>query len=400
MKNKLGIVRLFIFGGLVWASLVGPISAVIILMERGASNTQIGFFAAAGAVISMGMQPVWGLISDKIGSPRRVLCVCVFGSGLSFGLLLFTGSFSLTIVFLLVDMFFRCGIPALLDSHIISETKARPGLQYSHIRMAGSLFFGGFSLIFSFIMNTFYVESIIPVSAVIALFTVGFGVFAARGQWEELNKASPDMLVTRAKGNLKRDALALIKNKPYLLLIVFVSLNALAVAPLFMFMIEYVNVVGGVPGNVPLIHALRCAVEIPAFILVGSYAKRTGAKTLMVAGGLFSLAYMIGLFFATTFFWLAISHLAAGAPGFILGLTGRLRLVEELTPASVRSTSITLMGTFEVGLGSILGNLIAGFVLEYYGTRHLSLVSACAMALGIAVLFFIRKPKTADEVPV
>ena len=390
--NKPKILRLFIFVGLVWASLVGPISAVIILFERGATNSQVGLFAATAAVISMIMQPVWGLISDKIGSPRRVLCLCVFGSGLFFGLLMTTGDFALTIVFLLFDMFFRCGIPALLDSHIVSETKAQPGLQYSHIRMSGSIFFGGVSLIYSRVMGVFYVESIIPLSAVVAAFTVIFGVFAARGQWEELSK-TPNMLTTRAKGNLRRDALALTRNKPYLLLIAFVSLNALAIAPLFMFMIEYVNSVGGVPGNVPLIHALRCAVEIPAFILVGNYAKRTKAKTLMLAGALFSLVYMIGLFFATTFFWLAISHLAAGAPGFILGLTGRLRLVEELTPESVRSTSITLMGTFEVGLGSIVGNLIAGFVLEYHGTRHLSLVSAGAMTLGILLLLFIKGKK-------
>jgi len=379
--------KLFIFVGFVWASLVGPFSVVLILDSTGATSPQIGVVMAICSVVSMVFQPMWGLLSDKVGSPRRVLCFCLGGSALFFGSVFFANGFYLIAGLLILDIFFRCGIIALLDSHILLEIKTIPGLQYSHIRMAGSIFFGGLSLIYSGVISNRGIMAIIPISVCIAVFTLFWGLFIAKGRWESVD--DKDVGVKRAKPNLKRDVASLIKNKPYMLLLAFGAMSALAVSPLFVFLIEYVSAVGGHHGHVPLIHALRCAVEIPVFILVGALGKKVAAKKLMLTGACFTLVFIVGLLFANSFFWLAISHLAAGAPGFILGLTGRLRYVNETTPESVRSTSITLMGTFEIGLGAIVGNLTAGFVLGAYGIQALTLVSVAAISVALLLLVFI-----------
>ena len=381
------VLKLFIFVGFVWASLVGPFSAVLILDNIGATSPQIGVVMAVCSIVSMVFQPMWGLLSDKIGSPRRVLCICLGSSALFFGCILFVSNFYLIAGLLILDIFFRCGIIALLDSHILLEIKTMPGLQYSHIRMAGSIFFGGLSLVYSGVINNRGVMAIIPFSVCIAVFALFWGLFIAKGRWEASN--DKDIGLKRAKPNLKKDVASLIKNKPYILLLIFGALSALAVSPLFVFLIEYVSAAGGHAGQVPLIHALRCAVEIPMFILVGSFLKNVAAKKLMLAGACFTLVYITGLLFADSFFLLALSHVAAGAPGFILGLTGRLRYVNEATPESVRSTSITLMGTFEIGLGAIVGNLTAGFVLGAYGTQALTLVSITSISVAILLLMFM-----------
>ena len=96
---------------------------------------------------------------------------------------------------------------------------------------------------------------------------------------------------------------------------------------------------------------------------------------------------MTGLLFANTLPWLIVFRSLNG-PGFILGLTGRMRYITELTPESVRSTSITLMGACEVGLGAVAGNLIAGFVSGRYGTRVLTLVAMTALCASMCVLVF------------
>jgi len=381
------VIKLFVFVGFVWAAVAGPISAVLILDTVGAASTQIGVVMAICAVISMLFQPMWGYISDKIGSPRRVLCFCLGGSALFFGCIMFTRNIYMVAGLLFLDIFFRCGVIALLDSHTLSEIKAIPGLQYSNIRLAGSIFFGGLSLIYSRVINTWSVMAIIPISVAIAVISLFWGLFIAKGHQENANDT--DMGIRRAKPNLRRDAASLLKNRPYMLLIIFAAFSSLAISPLFVFMIEYVNAVGGHAGHVPLIHALRCAVEIPAFLLVGTLGKRVRAKKLMLLGACFSLVYIGGLLFANSFYLLALSHLAAGAPGFILGLTGRLRYINETTPESVRSTSITFMGTCEIGLGAIIGNLTAGFVLEAYGITALTFVSLTVLLVGMLLLLFI-----------
>jgi len=382
------VLKLFIFVGIVWAALVGPGSVVLILTNIGATNSQIGIFTGVSAALSMIFQPVWGMISDKIGSPRRVLCFCLVGSIIFFGSVLLTSNFYIAIVLLLLDITFRCGIVGLLDSHTIAEVNVIPGLQYGHIRLAGSVFFGLLSLAYSGVINNFGVMAVIPISIVITVSAVCWGLFVTKGK-SEICESNENDGIQQVKPNLKRDALSLLTNMRYIILILFIAISALALQPLWVFLIAFVEEVGGNPGHVPLIHALRCVVEIPLFIFVGSYCKRVASQKLMIAGMCFMFVYVLILMFANSLFWVAAAHLIGGTPGFIFGLTGRLRYLNEVTPESVRSTSITLMGTVELGLGAILGNVLAGFVLDRAGIQMLMVFSLGVLVVASVVLVFI-----------
>ena len=377
--------KLFFFVGIVWAALVGPGYTVLILDNLGASNTQIGTFTAVSAVLSMVFQPVWGMISDKIGSPRRVLCFCLVGSITFFGCVLFTDSFSVAIVLLLMDIIFRCGIVALLDSHTIAEVNTIPGLQYGHISMAGSVFFGILSLAYSGVINNFGLMAVIPISIGVTFFAVCWGLIAAKGKSEGIKAEDEE----RAKPNLVKDALSLLSNSRYIALILFIAVSALVAQPLWIFLIRFVEDVGGSPGHVPLIHALRCVVEIPLFILVGTKFKNLPSLHLMIMGMFFMFIYAIMLLFANSIFMVIAAHMFGGTPGFIFGLTGRLKYLNEVTPDSVRSTSITLMGTVELGLGAILGNLVAGILLDAHGIRAFMLFALGVLVLASVILFVL-----------
>jgi PPP family 3-phenylpropionic acid transporter len=386
--------KLFIFVGIVWAAVVGPFSSVIILKSMDATSAQIGVFTALGAVISMVFQPVWGLVSDKIGSPRKVLCMCLGASAFFFGCVYFTDNFYIAAGLIIVDIIFRCGVISLLDSHTIQEINKIPGLQYSNIRVAGSIFYGTLSLVYSGVIGNWGEKALIPISVCIAAVAIGWGMYA-KGKYEK--EKIKEENANKPKPNLKKEAVSLLRNKQYLIFIAFVSFCSLAVAPLFVFIIEYVISVGGNPGDVPKIHAMRCVVELPFFIFIGSVGKRFSAKKLMLAGMCFNCVYMVGLLFANSFFWLAACHLV-GSPGFILGLTGRMRYINETTPESVRSTSITVMGACEIGLGSIIGNLIAGFVLGAFGTQAFTMVALVSLCIATLILTQIRpKPDTGQS---
>ena len=384
------VIRLFVFVGMVWAAFVGPVSAVVILSYLGATSSQLGIFSAAAALISVFCQPGWGFLADKLKSPRKVLCSCVASSALFFGLVLLTDNLYIAASLMLVDIIFRCCIISLLDSHTLQEVATIPGLQYSHIRLAGSVFFGFTSLMYSGIMNNHGVMAIVPVSLVIAAATVLFGFFVARGRFEGDRKTSEKV----AKSNIKKDAITLLKQKWFMIFILFGALSAMAVQPAFMLLIEYVNQVGGSPGQVPLIQALRCVVEVPVFILVGVLGKKIQTKTLLILGIIFNFMFLFGLMFSTSFIILTLSHLFGGTIGFIFNLTGRLRYINENTPESVRSTSITVMSTFDIGLAAIIGNLVAGFVLDMFNTMVLSAVSLLPLVLsGILLILLPKKPK-------
>jgi len=385
--------RLFIFVGVVWAAVVGPYSSVLILKHFGATSPQVGVFTAVCAVASMLVQPVWGYLSDKSGSPRKILCLCLGFSAAFFGCVLFVGDLYAAAGLLFLDIFFRCGIIALLDSHTLLEINANPRMQYSYIRLAGSVFYGLMSLLYSGVINAGDAVSIIPISLCIAAAAVLWGLFFAKGKYETLDDFHGSE--RRAKRDLKKEALTLFKNNRYLLLICYIALNALTTSPLFVFIIDFVTAVGGSPGDVPMIHALRCAVEIPFFIYVGSVGKRFASWKIMFAGACFTFVYLIGLLAANAFPILIAGHLF-GSAGFILSLTGRLRYLNEVTPESVRSTSITVMGACEIGLGSIVGNLIAGFVIGAHGTKAMALAAMVSLLCAAAVLIAIGRVESRE----
>ena len=386
---SLNVFKLFFFVGIVWAAIVGPFSSILILQSFGASSSLIGIFSSISAVLSMVFQPVWGLLGDKINSPRRVLCFNLGISGIFFGCVLLTNNLYIAAGLMLLDITFRCSTIALLDSHTLSEISTIPRMQYSYIRMSGSVFYGIMSFIYSGIINARGVISIIPVSLCIMVFAVFWGFFAAKGQWESSrNQGSSD---NKVKRNLKSEAASLLRNKPYIIFVLYASFSALSTGPVFNFIIFYVTAVGGNPGDVPMIHAIRCITEIPMFVLIGLIGKKYGARKLILTGMGFSFVYIIGLLFSNSLLGLTLSHALAGAPAFILGLSGRMRYLSELTPLSVRSTSITVMYACEIGLGSITGNLIAGFLLGIYGTHVLTLVALGALFASAITLMLIPR---------
>lgn len=389
----LPVIKLFVFVGVVWAALVGPVSVVLILTHLGAPNSQIGIFIAISAVLSMVFQPVWGMISDKTGSPRRVLCICLIGSVIFFGSVLLTGNFYLATALLLMDVIFRCGIVGLLDSHTMSEVNAIPGLQYGHIRLAGSVFFGLLSWAYMHVSGNFGVMAVIPISIGVTVFAIVWGLFVSKGKGEDNQETG----ARRVKPNLKKDAVSLVSNKRYVALILFIALSALALQPLWVFMVAFVAEVGRGPDYVFRLQFLRCIVEIPLFILVGTACKRVSSKRLMIMGICFMFVYVLLLMFANSFFWIAAAHLVGGTPGFIFGLTGRLRYINEVTPDTVRSTSITLMGTVELGLGAIIGNSVAGFIIDSHGTQMFMIVSLCALILAALLLMFMTISKWINQ---
>jgi PPP family 3-phenylpropionic acid transporter len=388
-EHRAPFLRLFFFMSFVWAAIVAPYSSILILKGIGATSPQIGVFAAGCSVISMICQPLWGLLSDKLGSPRKVLSVCLAVSAALFGCVMFAKNFYTAAGILFAETVFRCCAVPLLDSHTLSEISTIPGAQYSFIRMGASVFYGVLSLIYSGIIDERGAMAIVPIGLIISALAVCWGLFFAKGQWEaDKNRAEEQ----KDKKNVFKDAAALLRDRRYIMFLCLVAIWALSTYPLYTFIIDYVTAVGGSVGDVPKIHALRCAAELPAFILVGSIGRRADAKKLMLAGMCFYLAHITGLLFANTFVWLAAVNLLA-APGFILGLTGRMRYISEITPESVRSTSIAAMGACEIGLGSVLGNLIAGFISGKYGIRSLSFVAMTAICAAIVIFLIVIMPE-------
>ena len=387
------IIRLFIFIGIIWASLVGPMSSILILKSIGATSPQIGIYAAINAIVSILVQPIWGMVSDKLKSPRLVICICLSVSCVFFGMVIFAGYFNAALVLLIAEFVFRSSIVALLDSYTISEVSAIPGLQYGFVRISGSITYGIVSIIYSNVINASGAKAIIPISLSIAAAAVIYGVFFSKGNWEKKSGAEGSAKI--AKINIRKDMSTLFRNKKYMKLIAFFIFFAIGMQPIYTFMIDVVTSVGGAAGDVPMIHAIKCFFEIPMFLLLGYISKKQfDIRKVMFVGICFYLVHMLGLVFAGSPAAVVVLYVVS-TPGYVLILFGRLQYIRMVTPESIRSTSITIISACEVGIGSVAGNLIGAFVLGRYGTRGLAIMeiaSLCAVLLVLLLIYLDPAP--------
>ena len=62
--------------GTFWPSMCASYLLVILLQERGMSNTVIGAVIAVNSIISIVVQPVWGALCDRVGSVKKIFLLC------------------------------------------------------------------------------------------------------------------------------------------------------------------------------------------------------------------------------------------------------------------------------------------------------------------------------------
>ena len=109
---------------LYWASLCSNSYLSQLLRETGMSGVAVGSAMAAIAFVGMAAPPVFGIISDKIGSSRRVFILCWFVTAAAWLWVPLTGStmlggLSLAVIVMVGGSAFRLSAASILDSWML-----------------------------------------------------------------------------------------------------------------------------------------------------------------------------------------------------------------------------------------------------------------------------------------
>ncbi|WP_313350310.1 MFS transporter, partial [Exiguobacterium sp.] len=126
----------------------------------GLSASEIGTIVAIGPILSIFLQPVWGIAADRLGKPKRLLLVAMLAAGVFTLSYLMTSAYLLLLLISCVWALFQCAHIPLVDTLAIEYTRKRK-VDYGALRLFGSAGFalavfilgqiteeGGLSLIF------------------------------------------------------------------------------------------------------------------------------------------------------------------------------------------------------------------------------------------------------------
>ncbi|WP_026832285.1 MFS transporter [Exiguobacterium undae] len=313
------------------------------------SASEIGTIVAIGPILSIVLQPLWGMAADRFGRPKRLLLVALLAAGV------LTFSYLLTSVYLLLLLIaslwalFQCAHIPLVDTLAIEFSK-RKSVDYGALRLFGSAGFALAVFILGQVTEQGTLGAIFYASG--AAMVLGFLVLI--GIEEETVES-----VTREHVPLAK----LFSNKRFLL---FLAGGSLIFGPIFAnnyYFGSYVTIRGESTALVGTLFFVAVLCEIPFMRIATRVMMRVGPIPVLVFVSLLSALRTGILALEPPIYTL---WLLAALQGLIIGLLIPVALdyVRSLVPPSTVATAVSTYMATTTGLATALFNLMSGIVFD------------------------------------
>lgn len=356
----------------------------------GVTPTQLGLMTGTATVIGFFLQPVWGFLADRSGSRPRFLGAMLVIAGLW---ALVVGQLTtVTLVMLGGIILTLVQHPAtpIADSIALAES-AQTGVHFSRIRLWGAV---------GWIVSTGLSGWIYDRTGNHLMFWFyALGILAcAYWAWR-----LPDPGVVAGAHLKLRSAIKALGSNGRLAAVLLTACVVQGGYSLHMlFMPIYLSQQGAPEGYVGLAFSVGALTEVPVFLGIAHVARRTGPIPLLVTA-LIIQGLLYGLMAQSPAPNLMLLINALSGIYFATYYPTLVTLVGSLTPESLRSTAQGLLNSFTWGLGSMVGTVVGGRVVDMMGIaalyKYLILTASVGMVgyLGLGVAMRRRAPTTLVE---
>ncbi|WP_134684940.1 MFS transporter [Brevibacillus migulae] len=341
----------------------------VYLSAQGVSKTQIGFLIAMGGLVGMFSQPLWGVVSDKTKTVKKVLLLILSASILVGTLLFQTTQLSLLILLVGLMYFFFMPTDPLTES-LNFQLSQKHQINYGSVRMFGALGYACASLIIGYSSDHFGMGSMMVLFLGYGLITLLFGL------------ALPDV-PANAKKLAWKDLRAFFAKRETITFFILVFLLAIPHRLNDNFIGIYVESLGG---NIRLIGQawfLMTLVEVLFFAMSHRFVKPGNEwKVITAAGGIYAIRFYLSSI-VTDPHLVVYLQLLQGVT-FVLFYTAAIQYLYTIIPEEWRATGQTILAVLFFGVSGIFGSVIGGWIFEVYGGSMLYTVMAVLSLLGVA----------------
>ncbi|OAB38411.1 MFS transporter [Paenibacillus glacialis] len=339
---------------------------------QGLSPSQIGFIIGTGGIITIIAQPMWGMISDRTKTIRKVLLLLIVFASITGYLLYNTGSYTMLVVFAMLTYFFLMPIDPLTESlnFRISESA---GINYGSIRTFGALGYAVMSLLTGYLMTQYGAHSL-------ALLFAAVGVLCFI-----VMLPIPDAPVAAKPVTLK-SLKKFLTGKETLLFLLLVFISSIPARMNDTFLGVYILELGGSPGLVGQAWFLAAGSEIVVFAL-SFWWLRKGKELILItiACGFYFIRFFISAWI-TDPHWLAYLQVLQILT-FPIFYTAAIQYLYRIVPVEWRATGQTVLALLFFGVSGIIASYAGGALYEYFGGKTLflsiSVMSFVGMIFGL-----------------
>ena len=377
--------------GIFWFAWAFSCYQAVYLQSVGFSASELGVLNALSSAVAIASVSFWGMISDRIGSLRKVLITVLIGGAALYAMvpaIPTSLSFSpLLLTCLLPAVNFFRGSMATFTDNLLVRNCNELRLNFGVLRSAGSFLFTVGSMIISFLLptvgvqNTFWISGLLMIPAVILTF------------FSREPNAKPKAKKQEKGGGLNLGEL--FHNRAYAAFLVFAFLFYIAVNCEANFLPYFMKDVGVASEQYGILLAYRAFLEIPFLLLMMRLRRRFPLRYLVMGSAVLMALECLGLgLFAHSLPTMLLFCTFFGlGNGLFIGSS--LNYVYELAPDHLKASAQAFFVSVS-SVAGILGNLVGGLVFDAIGAQPFYLVVAAMYVLSalIFLLSILRERKT------
>lgn len=334
--------------------------------EQGLSPSQIGFIVGTGGFITIVAQPLWGMISDRTKTIRKVLLLLLVCAIITGFVLYHTGAYSLIILFAMLTYFFLMPVDPLTES-LNFRVAESAGISYGSLRTYGALGYAVMSLFAGYFMTSYGAHSLAYLFAAIGLVSFVITLFM------------PDAPVSGKPVTLS-SLKHFLSSKETLLFLILVFISSIPARMNDTYLGVYIKELGGTASLVGQAWFLAAGSEIVVFAL-SFWWLRKGSELILIA---FSGFFYFIRFFASA--WIEDPHLLAYLQllqllTFPVFYSAAIQYLYRIVPVEWRATGQTVLALLFFGVSGIIASFAGGALYEAFGGRTLFLtISGMSLA--------------------
>lgn len=355
---------------------------VVFLMHKNLSSTMIGFILMLNSLVTLVAQPLWGMVSDKTRSIKKVFLFCFFTSTLIIlSLPLYNTVGILAFIFPLITFFFS-PLGPLLDSWTVQGIKKLRNKSYGSVRLWGSIGFSFMVVVIGTLVNSTSINSAFIAFGVMSCITMLFSLnFAINNTGNEEGGSDTPKPVK----NL--DIGRLFKNYYYVTFIFSACLMLMTMSSVYSFLPKLMKQVGGSEAMYGLAQAVSAFSEAPVLFLSRSLLKKFKPLPLILTS---ILVYALRLFIYSVAGSPMVVIFAQALQGLSYGLflSGSVHYIDYLAPEELKATAQTTANAVYFGLSGIIGNFAAGRLIDSFGIFFVYRTGAL-IDIGVFLLFLL-----------
>lgn len=336
--------------------------------ELGFSGTQIGILFSSATLITMLVQPLWGIICDKKGSCKNafmLMHVAIIGIAL---VLPFIKNYWLLLIFMSVHFIFQCGLFPLLDTMIYKDI-----YDFGKIRLWGSVGFAVMALFSGKIAETIGISNMFFMYSVFMVISL----FVSSKITEKISIKEENV-----RSGIKNGLFS--KNYILFLIIGFFVMGGFSAGGQY-FSILFSDL-GGSMTSFGITYFFTAISEVPFLKLSKRIVNKFGPEKIIFISGII-LLFRYGLYgFAKDYHILLYTSIVMGSYIGLL-LPAIAVYIKEKTDPNNRGMAVTIFSAVSSGLGPMIFQFSGGIIYDHSNISILYLFLCVLIIIGI---FFSR----------